>query len=131
MDALLMTLTQLKQGRLYAYTSCVFGCGSNCFCHLVETFIFACADGFADFFITQSSMGHYQTVGPIFDNFPDAIEAINITFQRSYARGEDYATKKSVGLENIKAMDGRAKWRLDQMVRLGMFCLHTLVCSTI
>ena len=94
MDALLMTLTQLKQGRLYAYMSCVFGCGSDCFCCLVETFIFACADGFADFFITQPSMGHYQTVGPIFNNFPDAIKAIDITFQRSYARGEDYATKK-------------------------------------
>ena len=126
-----MTLTQLKQGHPYAYMSCVFGCGSDCFCCLVETFIFACADGFADFFITQPSMGHYQTVGPIFNNFPDAIKAIDITFQRSYARGENYATKKSDGLENIKDTDGRPKWRLDQTVRLGMFCLHTLVCSTI
>ena len=94
MDALLMTLTQLKQGRPYAYTSCVFGCGLDRFCCLVETFIFACADGFADYFIMQPSMGHYCTVGPIFDNFPDSIEAIDVTFQQSYARGEDYATKK-------------------------------------
>ena len=88
-----MTLTQLKQGHLYAYMSHVFGCGSDRFCHLVETFIFACADGFADYFIMQPSMGHYCTIGPIFDNFPDAIKAIDIMFQRSYARGEDYATK--------------------------------------
>ena len=97
MDALLMTLTQLKQGCPYAYTPRVFGCGLDCFCCLVETFILACTDGFADYFVTQPSMGHYRTVGPVFDNFPDAIEAINVTFQRLYAQGEDYATKKVAG----------------------------------
>ena len=75
-------------------------------------------------------MEHYCTVGPIFDNFPDAIKAIDITFQRSYAKGEDYATKKFVGLANIRATVGRAKWRLDLTVRPGMFCHHTLVCFT-
>ena len=128
MDALLMTLTQLKQGRPYNYTSRVFGCGSDCFCCLVETFIFACADGFADYLIMQPSMGHYHTVGPIFNNFPDAIKAINVTSERSYARGEDYATKKFVGLANIRATVGRAKWQSDPTVRRGMFCHHTLVC---
>ena len=85
MDAFLMMLTQLKQGQPYAYTLRVFGCGLDCFCLLVETFILDCADDFANYFITQPSMRHYQTIGPVFDNFPDAIEAINVTFQRSYA----------------------------------------------
>ena len=124
-----MTLTQLKQGPLYNYTSYVFGCGLDCFCCLVETFIFSCADGFADYFITQPSMRHYCNVGPIFDNFPDAIKAINVTFQRSYARGEDYATKKFAGWENTRATVGRANWQSDPMVRRSMFCHHTLVCS--
>ena len=50
------------------------------FC-LVKTFVVACADGFADYFITQLSMGHYWTIGPVFGHFPDAIEAIDITFR--------------------------------------------------
>ena len=41
-------------------------------------------------------MGHYRTVGPVFDNFPNAIEAIDITFQQLYAWWEDYATKNQV-----------------------------------
>ena len=109
MGALLMTLTQLKQGRLYAYTSRVFGCGSNCFCCLVETFILACADNFANYFITQPSMGHCQTVSPISNNFLDAIEAINVTFQRSYARGEDYTTKKIRWLGKHKSYGWKTK----------------------
>ena len=63
-------------------------------CYLVETFVLACADEFADYVITQPSMGRYQTVGLVFDNFSNAIEAMDITFQRSYAQGEDYTTKK-------------------------------------
>ena len=94
MDALLMMLTQLKQGQPYTYASRVFGCGSDQFCCLVKTFVVACADGFADYFITQPSMGHYWTVGLVFNHFPDAIKAINMTFQGSYAQGKDYATKK-------------------------------------
>ena len=94
MDALLMTLTQLKQGRPYAHTARVFGCAADRFRRLVETFVVGCADGFVDYFVTQPSMGDYRTSGAVFDHFPDAIEAIDVTFQRSYARGEDYASKK-------------------------------------
>ena len=53
----------------------------------------SCADGFADYFITQPSMRYYWTNGPIFDHFSDAIKAIDTTFQHSYARVKDYATK--------------------------------------
>ena len=92
-DALLMTLTQLKQGQPYVHTLRVFGCGLDRFHCLVETFVIACADGFAEYFITQPSMGHYRTNGPMFDHFPDAIKAINVKFQHSYAQDKDYTTK--------------------------------------
>ena len=76
-------------------------------------------------------MGHYRTVGPVFDNFPNAIEAINLTFQRYYAQGEDYATKKSGGWASTKATVGNPKLMLDQMERHSMFCLPIQVHFTI
>ena len=93
MDALLMTLTQLKQEQPYVHTLRVFGCGLDGFCHLVEIYVIACDDGFADYFINQPSMGHYQTNSLVFDHFPDAIKAIDITFQHSHAQDKYYAAK--------------------------------------
>ena len=129
MDALLMMLMQLKWGRPYAYMSRVLGVVWIVFC-LVGTFILACADVFADYFITQPSMEHYQAVGPVFDKLPNAIEAIDITFQHSYAWGEEYATKKSGGQEITKNMGGNLKLLLVQMARLCMFCLLIPVLFT-
>ena len=51
-------------------------------------------------------------VGPVFDNFPNAIEAINVTFQRLYAQGEDYATKKIRWLGKHKGCG----WKLEVAV---------------
>ena len=39
-------------------------------------------------------MAEYCVAGTVFEHFPDALKAIDVTFHRSYARGKDYASKK-------------------------------------
>ena len=39
-------------------------------------------------------MSNYRQDGTVFENFLDAIEAIDMTFLKLYARGKDYLLKK-------------------------------------
>ena len=54
----------------------------------METFVIKCADEYLEYFLSQLTMTDYCQAGTVFKNFPSAIEAIDMTFQRSYAKKE-------------------------------------------
>ena len=47
-----------------------------------------------DYFISKFMLATYWIAGTIFEHFLDPIKAIDVTFQKSCARGEDDANKK-------------------------------------
>ena len=94
MDALLMVLAQLKQGTPFAATSKIFSLSGDAFRRLVDGFVEKCCNAILDEYIATDSMGDYRSKDNKFDHFPDVLEAIDVTFQKSYARGVDYEAKK-------------------------------------
>ena len=88
-----MTLAQMKQGQPYRHTSCFLSTLDQ-FRRLVESFVVACANGYLKYFISQDTMSNYPQTGTVFENFLDAIEAIDVTFQKLCVRGKDYQSKK-------------------------------------
>ena len=94
MDALLMVLVQLKQGTTYKTLARVFGMTSDTFSWLVDGFALNCVSPILDNFIVKDPMLAYRERGEYFQHFRLAIKAIDVTFQKAFAQGEDYQTKK-------------------------------------
>ena len=57
MDALLMVLTQLKQGGTFAHTDCWFGCLGNKFRRLIEGFIKKCGNNIYNLYLSYLLIG--------------------------------------------------------------------------
>ena len=89
-----MVVTQIKQGTTFTQTARWFGSNGASFRRLVDGFVEKCADRFYDYYLSCDSMMDYRKKDVAFENFPSVIEAIDVTFQRGYARGEDFNSKK-------------------------------------
>ena len=59
MDAMLMVLTQMKQGAPFAATSKIFGIGGNKFRRIFERFVKTLSKDFIDNFIAFGMMYEY------------------------------------------------------------------------
>ena len=120
MDAFLMTVSQMKSGTTFDNTACAFGCRANMFCCVFETFVEKCGAQIFDSLCSYDTMGDYRKREVAFAGHPDAIEAIDVTFQKAYARGEDFVSKKirfsgkhkAYGIKTEIAVgpDGRARF---------------------
>ena len=95
MDALLMCVTQLKQGTSFKYTAQVFGMRPDQFRRLIENIVSKCLDDIYINYLAEETMTDHRRKGVIFEAIPEVLEAIDVTFQHSYARGEDYHAKKN------------------------------------
>lgn len=120
MDALLMTMSHLKQGEPFAVTARIFGMKADMYRRVCLGVIDKCAEDILDYFIATDNMTDYREAEKVFENFPSAMEAVDVTFQQSYARGEDFETKKvrfsgkhkAYGFKTEVAVgpDGRARY---------------------
>ena len=90
-----------------------------------------CSDPILGQYIATKSMAKYREKGIKFNHFPDVLEAIDVTFQKSYAQGVDYKTKKFDFQESTKHMVGRQKWLLGLTDAHGIFCILILVLCMI
>ena len=120
MDCFLVTLAQLKLGGSYKQTCAVFGISKGIFCRVVDGVISKCNKDLYEMFIDAPSMQVYCNRGNEFKNFPNALEAIDVTFQKTYKRGSLHKQKRSLysgkhkqfGLKTEVAVgpDGRARF---------------------
>ena len=87
MDALLMTLTQLKQGSTYNLLAKAFGCPGSKMPRLVTNVVTLCSEDVYKHFHAKESMLKYCGRKIMFNKFLDCIKAINVTFQHGYQHG--------------------------------------------
>ena len=84
MDALLMTLTQLKQGSTYNSSAKAFECLGSKMCCLVTNVVTLCREDVCKHFRATDLMLDYRVRKVMFAKFPDCIEAIDVMFQHRY-----------------------------------------------
>ena len=102
MDDFLMSVAHAKFGRGYARTAMAFQIPTEQFCCVVEGVISKCAAPMFDLFLDNRTISQYHKDGIQFANNKDALEAIDMTFQKLFARGEDCMAKKFGSLASTK-----------------------------
>ena len=94
MDAFLFLLAQLKAGTPVATTCKLFSIESNVFWRAILGILTKCSFAIYEWFVEEKSMEEYRKLGKTFVHYPSAIEAIDVTFQQSYARGREFGDRK-------------------------------------
>ena len=94
MDAFLMAVAQMKAGSTFDNTARAFGCRTNMFWRIFESFVDKCGAEIFNTLCLYKTMGEYCKRKVAFAGHPDAIKTIDVAFQKAYAQGEDFASKK-------------------------------------
>ena len=115
-----MAITHCKMGDGYSKSAMIFGCSTDKMKRTVEGMISKIDQEFYNNLVQAFSMRDYRSLRQQFPGFPSAIEAIDVTLQKSVARGSTFSEKKlwwsgkhwcyGIKTEVAVGPDGRARW---------------------
>ena len=83
-----MCLTQLKQGRTYKNSARAFGCNFIKMRRVIDGFVEKVAEDVYNHFLACNTMANYCARKIMFKRYPNCLEAIDVTFEKSHKRGK-------------------------------------------